>query len=261
MEDEFKTGQYASKYTVEEVTQGDYWYVAPNCESLSKELREAIFYALDNSAICQAMGGQYVPADAFGNSAYKDWDDSLKLTGTYVTDYNVDKAKELLTKAGYSGQDIKLVCVNNETAKAAAQMIQVLMQQVGVNVKINAVTNDTYNTLTGPDGSANWDIIVNTLGGPSMVGSWHLVFDNEVNNGKTLTLVSDDKLQQLYEAANADATHDTEHMRALEDYVVENAYLDVIGNVKTALIYTKNLSKMYYREGYYTPGASTLAAA
>ena len=206
------------------------------------------------------MGGQYVPAEAFGNSAYKDWDDSLAMKDSYITDYDVDKAKELLKTAGYNGQEIKLVCVNNEAAKAAAQMMQVLLQQVGVKLTINAVTNDTYNTLTGPTGSKNWDIIVNTLGGPSMVGSWHLVFDNEVNDGKTLTLVADDRLQSLYDAANADATHDTEHMRALEDYVVDNAYLDVIGNVSTALVYTKNLSKMYYREGYYTPGASTFAA-
>lgn len=260
MSEEFETGQYSDQYTVEDVQQGDYWYIGPNCESMNTDLRKAIFYAIDNAALCKAMGGQYVPATTFGNSAYVDYDESLEATDTYVTDYDQDKAKEYLASSGYNGETLKLICVNNETAVAASQMVQVLLEQVGIKVEINAVTNDTYNTTTSAAHADEWDMMLNSVGGPSMVGSWHLTMDNEVNAGITMTMVDDPKLQELYEAANADATHDAEHMRATIDYVIDNAYLYPIADIHTALVYPKDMTSMYYREGYYTPGASTFAA-
>lgn len=244
-------------FSVVEVTQGDYWYLAPNAESVDENLRKAIFYALDSAAICTAMGGQYVPANSIGNEAYSDWDDSLAMTGSYLDTYDMDKAKEYLEQSDYNGETLTLICVSNETAKNACTMVQVLLSQVGINVEINAVTNDIYNTITSPAHSSEWDMMLNTLGGPSMVGSWHLIMDNEVNNGVTFSLIDDPKLQELYEAANADATHDAAHMKECLDYVIDNAYIYVLANMSTALVYTSDLQEMYYREGYYTPGAST----
>ncbi|GAA0802775.1 ABC transporter substrate-binding protein [Clostridium sp. AF19-22AC] len=244
------------RYKVEEVVQGDYWYIAPNGQRMGEDLRKAVYYAIDNQAVSTAMGGQYVPSTSLGNSAYADYDEALELDGTYITDYDVDKAKDYLDKAGYKGETLKLICVNNETATAAAQMIQVLLEQAGIKLEINAVTNDTYNTMTSPTYSDQWDMMINTIGGPSMVGSWHLLMDNEVNNGLTFSLIEDSKLQELYETATADATHDTEHMREVLDYVIDKGYLYSIANVSTALVYTANMEEMYYREGYYTPGAA-----
>lgn len=257
MLEEFQTGDQSANYNVEIITQGDYWYVAPNAETVNRDLREAVYYALDNDTIAQAMGGTYVAATTFGSEAFADYDPSLALTDTYVTDYDPEKAKELVASSGYNGETLTLVCVNNEVAVKAATMIQLMLQQVGINLEINAVTNDTYNTITSPAYSDQWDFMMNTLGGPSMVGSWHLMLDNEVNDGLTFSLIDDPKLQELYEAAVADATHDTEHMRAVLDYVVENAYVYPMAGISSGLVYTKDISKMYYREGYYTPGAAT----
>lgn len=256
MEEEFKTGQYADRYSVEEIQQGDYWYIAPNCQALNEDLRKAIFYAIDNEALCTAMGGQFVPATTFGNSAYADYDPSLEATGTYLTDYDVEKAKEYLAASGYNGETLRLTCINNEVPTKAAQMIQVLLQQVGVTIEINAVTVDMYNTITSAAHADEWDLMLNQVGGPSMVGSWHLTMDNEVNDGLTMTMVDDPKLQELYEAATADATHDAAHMKETIDYVTDNAYLYVVSSIKTALVYPKTVESMYYREGYYTPGAA-----
>lgn len=259
MLEEFQTGNQSEKYDVEIITQGDYWLTAPNSESINADLRRAIFYSLDNATITQAMGGSYVPAETFGTNAFVDYDESLKLTGTYVTECDLDKAKEYVASSGYDGRTLKIVCVNNETSTAAATMVQLMLTQVGINAEINAVTNDIYNTITGPSHSDEWDIMLQRLGGPNMVGSWHLLFDNEVNSGKTLSLVEDAHLQDLYEAACADATHDAEHMRELLDYVVDNAIAYPMAEISTGLVYTKDISQMYYREGYFTPGAATFA--
>ena len=257
MLEEFETGKYASEYNVEVVTQGDYWFLAPNGQTVNEDLRKAIFYALDNTTLCKFMGGSFAPATTIGTEAFSDYDPSLEMTGTFITDYDVEKAKEYLASSGYDGRELVIITTNSEVASKAVQAIQILLTQVGINTKINSVTPDVYNTLTSPAHSAEWDIMVQTLGGPNMVGAWHLIFDNEVNSGITFSLNDDPQLQELYEAATADATHDTEHMRAVLDYNNEKAYIYPIAKISTGLVYTKAIQQMFYREGYYTPGAAT----
>ena len=260
MLDEFQTGAYSSKYNVEIITQGDYWLMAPNGKSTDENLRKAIFYAMDNATLCKFMGGSFTPATTIGTEAFADYDPSLEMTGTFITDYDVNKAKEYLAQSNYDGRELVIITTNNEVGSKAIQAIQILLQQVGINSKLNAVTADIYNTLTSPAHADEWDIMVQTLGGPSMVGSWHLIFDNEVNNGITFSMHEDPTLQELYEAAVADETHDAEHMRAVLDYNNEHAYIYPIAKISTGLVFTKDIQEMFYREGYYTPGAATFAA-
>lgn len=259
MLDEFQTGAQSERYNVEIITQGDYWFMAPNAQTINEDLRKAIFYATDNATLCKAMGGAFTPATTIGTEAFTDYDPSLEMTGTYITEYDLELARQYVASSGYDGREIVIVTTNSETSSKACQMLQAMLMQVGIKSKINAVTVDTYNTITSPAHSAEWDILMQNLGGPNMVGSWHLIFDNEVNNGITLSLVEDAKLQELYKTATADATHDAEHMRACLDYVVENAYVYPIAKISTGLVYTKDISKMFYREGYYTPGAATFS--
>ena len=257
MLDEFQTGAQSKNYKVEIMTQGDYYLMAPNAQTVNEDLRKAMFYAVDNSVLCRAMGGSYSPATTLGTEAFSDYDESLEMTDTFITEYNLDKAKELVKSSGYDGREIVILSSNQEVTSKACQMLQVMLLQAGINSKINLVTPDVYNTLTSPAHSSEWDMMVQQLGGPNMVGSWHLIFDNEVNNGLTFSLIEDEHLQELYEAAVADATHDAEHMRAALDYNVEHAYIYPIAKISTGLVYTNDIQEMFYREGYYTPGAST----
>lgn len=254
---EFETGAQSENYNVEVITQGDYWYMAPNGQTTDENLRKAMYYSLDNGTLATAMGGTCNPATSIGTEGFSDWDDSLNLDGTYITDYDPEKAKEYLAESDYDGRTLTILCVNNEQAVAAATMMQLMFEQVGIKSEINAVTNDTYNTVTSPAYSDEWDLMLNTIGGPNMVGSWHLLFDNEVNNGLTFSLIEDDQLQELYEAAVADATHDAEHMRAVLDYVVDKGYVYSMCKMSAGLVYTKDIAKMFYREGYFTPGAAS----
>ena len=260
MLDEFQTGAQSENYTVEIVTQGDYWYMAPNVQNVNLDLRKAIFYATESATLCKAMGGSFVAATTIGTEAFSDYDPSLEMTGTYITDYDVELAKRYVASSGYDGRELVILTPNSETSSKATQMLQAMLLQAGINSKINAVTFDIFNTLTSAAHSDEWDIMVTTLGGPNRVGSWHLLFDHEVNDGYTFSMAQDPTLQELYEAACADATHDAEHMRACLDHVIESAYVYPIAKISTGLVYTKDIEQMYFREGYYTPGAATFRA-
>ena len=257
MLEEFQTGAQSANYNVEIITQGDYYLIAPNAQTVNEDLRKAIFYSVNNQVMCQAMGGSYTPATTLGTEAFSDYDPSLEMDGTFITEYDVNKAKEYVASSGYDGRELVILSSNQEVTSKACQMLQAMLLQAGINSKINLVTPDVYNTLTSPAHSGEWDMMVQQLGGPNMVGSWHLIFDNEVNNGITFSLIEDEHLQELYEAAVADATHDAEHMRAALEYNIEHAYIYPIAKISTGLVYTKDIAQMFYREGYYTPGAAT----
>lgn len=255
MMEEFESGALADQYTTEVTVSGDYYYIAPNCLNLDENLRKAIFYAIDNASVATAMGGTYVPMDTFGTSYFNDYDESLILDGTYVTDYDMDKAKEYLAASDYDGRTLVLLTNNSEAARAAAQMVQAFLLQIGVQTEIQSVTQDNFQTSIAQE--SGWDLGMNTIGGPDMVGAWHLLFDDEVNGDATTCWVRDEELQNLYETACADATHDAEHMRACLDYVIEHAYCYSLVGTSSALVYSNKITDLYKREGYYTVAAST----
>lgn len=76
----------------------------------------------------------------------------------------------------------------------------------------------------------------------------------------SLNFINDPELFELYDVAIADATHTSENMKAVIDYVFENAYIYPVAYGITARVYAKDkLTSLYYREGYVTLTASTYA--
>ena len=68
----------------------------PNSPFASAEVRQAVSYAIDRVSIAKLMGGFQVPAYQLPSPSYKAYDSSYK-----GTPLDVEKAKELLAKAGY----------------------------------------------------------------------------------------------------------------------------------------------------------------
>ncbi|MBE6016546.1 MAG: ABC transporter substrate-binding protein [Lachnospiraceae bacterium] len=252
-------GPFADKYTAEELVQGDYIFVHCNCwdTKLTSDvnLRKAIWYAIDSAAVCVAMGGNYAPMDTIGNSAYPDWDDSMGDQETYMNTYDPDLAKDYLSKSNYKGEELTLICESNEAQQNAAVMIQAQLDQIGIKVKINALANSLMRT-TEADHDA-WEISIASIGGPSLVGSYNRLMGNgtyEIDGKKyNVSFVSDDKMQELYETAKADATHDTEHIQEAIDYTTkENAFFYALAQPATAIVCSKNVAKLYKREHNFT---------
>jgi hypothetical protein len=70
--------------------------------------------------------------------------------------------------------------------------------------------------------------------------------------------VKDAELQRLFEVANAIDTHTAENLTALENYVLANGYFYAIGSPRINMVYSKNISKVVFRESeFIRPGACT----
>lgn len=127
---------------------GTFWeYLGMNCESgvlQDKAVRQAIAYAIDREAINTVvkMGHATVLTDANIPATHEDYCGA----NTYAAQ-DLEKAKQLLSDAGYGEGDIKLVLkVGSDWQYQvdAAQIIKQQLAEVGIEVSIEAMESGVY---------------------------------------------------------------------------------------------------------------------
>lgn len=122
----------------------------------SKELRQAVNYALDRQAIVKAIYGNSATV-ANGPIAPTIWGYNPDVKG-YTRD--VAKAKELMAQAGYpNGLEITMTVSDSTERVDIATMVQNQLKEIGITVKVNTFENATY-----LDGIINADYEMFVLG-------------------------------------------------------------------------------------------------
>ena len=103
------------------------------------KVRQALNYAINRNAINQALfSGRGIPAWSFFPSTSPYYDKSL--TNDYA--FNVKKAKQLLTEAGYPhGFTTSMMYVPLEEDSQVASVLQEEWKQIGVTLKLPATSN------------------------------------------------------------------------------------------------------------------------
>jgi len=258
------------EFVVEVSYASDYCFMGFNMDPASPfandlNLRMAVAYALDSDSIAEAMPGSYTAMYTYGTPYFKDYDPAWETDESYCNTFNLDLAKDYLAKSDYVANGspmITVICKSAESDKNAVQMIVSQLAALGINVEMKAVDAATFQTDTMA--TDNWDLLFfNPMGGKDLVSSWKLALadmGNTRTDGDTGSLIfhNDDKLFELYDVATADATHTLENMKAVIDYVFENAYIYPVAYSVSARIYRADtISDIYYREGYETLPAST----
>jgi peptide/nickel transport system substrate-binding protein len=262
---QFEEDKYADLYKVDVIEKGDYWFLTPNLFNpllQDKNLRLAMWYGMDSTSIALIMGGTYAPMITFGNSTYPDWDDSFAEKENYMTTYDTDLAKEYLAKSGYSGEELILLGDSSEATKNAMQLIQSQLGQIGINLKIESSTGTMSSTTFSQ--TEGWDLSIAGIGGSNLVGSFHRLFSNEINEHEgtaySIGWIKDDHLQSLYETTKA--KDDTESISAILDYVIENGYSYALVGSSSGVVYTTGINELYLREGKVaTIGPSTFVGS
>ncbi len=256
-------GQYADKYNVTTMESTDYYYMLPNMSEDNTlvgndlNLRLAIYYSLDNETIATVMGNDNVPLYSLGTTAYPDFDESWNDDPSYINTYDPELAAEYLAASNYNGEEITLIGLSNEEVKLAMQMMQVEMEAIGLNVKIQ--TYEKSFLLTVLEETTGWDLYVSSTGGNTITSSWERIISQSENDGWTAGWLKDDKLQELFDTASADATHTPENLKACLDYVYEIGCAYGISVWSSSIVYTKDITDICYREGYWVIGGCKFA--
>lgn len=194
----------------------------------SKDLRQAIYYALDNDGIAAMFSSGYaVPVWDISNSNYPDYYEAeYKASGAdNIYSYNLDKAKELLASSGYdTSRSIKLLCSSDQACTDIAEIIKTYLSQVGLDVAIDAYQGNMMSTVA--EDPTNWDIyLLQYASTDYAINVWEKVLNKaKYSWGGTINFVVDETLQEMLSEVRTPEGHTKENVIAFHDYVVDQAW-------------------------------------
>lgn len=191
----------------------------------SLELRQAILYALDNATIASALG---IPAQEVYALQPNLVDSPTSWStgeGRDYYSYNIEKAKELVSASGYSGETITLMYVDSTANTNAATLMQDELREIGVNIEMSQV--DQMAAFEYQYDAAKWDIRLATLGGGAYLSQvlkswWSGDAMQHLPDGENIAMVPDATLDDLFLALLADPSE--ANIAAWDEYFNSMAY-------------------------------------
>ncbi len=152
-----KTNQANVKDRVVESTDICRRYIAFNQHKpllKNQKLREALYYGLDRTSYRNAHGGERLSAVI--DSIIPPNLDGYRPEEFFKVPPEGDqaKAKQLLTQAGYNGEELILGTANKGLAVKAAEAAQASWKAIGVNVHIRTIPGDNYFSTQQRDSAA-----------------------------------------------------------------------------------------------------------
>jgi len=252
-------GKYSDKFNTAQKYSNHTWFMVgnntPGKPTADLNLRLAIFWAIDNVALANAVGG--VIADkgfsAPTNEDYvPEWDKQV----TYVNTVDLTKAKDFLSKSSYKGEKLLMVGSNSEQAKTALQVMQTMMDQIGVKVEIKTMEPATLGSLTTkPDA---WDLYFADCGGEFIINMMNRIFNTADYGGEySLGFVKDPEFLALFKTAANKDTWNHQTVDAVYQYALAHAYVYPLFNDFFNTAYIKDITQLYWFDQWYLPNACT----
>jgi len=128
------------------------------------KLRHAVLAALNNDEIMLASFAKpelYTLDPGYMNLNQTQW--ATDAGAEYYNQANVEKAKQLLSEAGYNGEEITLLTTKDYNEMYTATLvIQEQLRQIGMNVKVDNYDFPTF--LETKNDRSKWDLFVASTG-------------------------------------------------------------------------------------------------
>lgn len=180
-------------------------------------LRMAICYAVDSAAIAAGISYPAYPVYGLQPNMFDAPESWTTGEGREYYDYDLEKAKELLNAAGYSGENLTVMYIDQPAITDTMIMMQSKLREAGINIDLlplEAGTLDTYRSDYG-----KWDIISDIMGGGYYLANTLKKFwsgDYTDANDNIVLGIRDDKLDELYLAVRDEGT--AEATEAFDQY-------------------------------------------
>ncbi|WP_276352183.1 ABC transporter substrate-binding protein [Cohnella caldifontis] len=113
------------------------------------KVRQALSYAIDRQALVDSLNFGYgMPTNQYGIPGTWSYNDEVKIG------YDPDKAKQLLSEAGYgNGFKTELTFANGPDAVQLYTAVQAYLAKVGIDVQLVPVENAKFREISGAKGS------------------------------------------------------------------------------------------------------------
>ena len=249
-------GEYADKYNVYRAASATLYALLFNCyeghAGNDINFRIACCYGLSADAVATGAGPTYFAVKGFGSSGQTDFDPSLDNDENWQTQFDLAKAQEYLAKSSYGGETLVFNCGTREEDKNMAQVIQGLLEVLGVKCKIEALEQNVSEAYL-PDPS-KWDLhLVGTMGGQSFVAGANRQFgrvdyktEPYIGYADCLGFQNDDKLFELFNKAASQEFFSKETTAEFARYIVDNAYMKALCGTYNNTVYTKKCAELAF---------------
>lgn len=224
----------------------------------SKELRQAVAYAIDTTAICTAVL-DCAPAHTVGNTNFGSYQDAWDTEPYY--EFDLAKAQELFAASGFAAGElnVKLLAQNDPRSGLLAQVIQAALAELGIAVEINQVEASVFNELQY-DPTA-FDIVIGAAaGGDFAISPWLLIYEHNRNNGSTSSFFVDEQLQSLLMTVASIDGFNADNLNAFNTYQKEQLYSYGLLSYYNNVVAVSGITALVRdTRGQIIPGACTYA--
>ncbi len=187
----------------------------------SKELRQAVCYAIDAAGVLQGTGGYGKQAVTFGSPVFADVDPDWKTDDYYA--FDVDKAKELIAASGVdTSKEIRIM------VKSAAENVKIatIIQGYLMSAGFPSVTIGELDSAAFADSKYNADLYDIRIDDASYtcLGDLWTQFLNSGKNDVSYAQIKDEALEELLAKLGTKEGRSKENINAAHEYIKENAY-------------------------------------
>ncbi|MCD7957144.1 MAG: ABC transporter substrate-binding protein [Lachnospiraceae bacterium] len=263
-------GSYEDEVGVSVLEDNKQCCLLPNCDESSPmsdvNLRLAVYYAIDNASVVQALGsGTAIATSTLGlSTGCSDYNPEWEEKETYMSTYDPELAKEYLAQSSYNGETLVLMANTDDNGKyeTAAIVIQAFLQAVGINCELMIESKSTVDTLRLDPSNFDMEIASPSFTSYVMEEYKYIFNTDSTETGLTQWYIGDDELMDLYYTAYALETTGTDSMNALYDYIIENGYAYGMFQNYSATAYRtdKIVSVTYQGQHLPVPGSNIYVA-
>lgn len=222
------------------------------------DLRQAICYAIDLNGVVQgATNGSASAAKAMGNRMCVDYNPAWDEQDYY--DYDLNKAKELLSSSGFDTSiTLRVLTASTPTNQTIAQIVQAYLGQIGIKAELNICDSALFKTNI--DDPTAWDLCIDTRMSNDYVTTLSSIL--APYNGKTpVSFVEDEAYGKLALAASSSSTHSPETVEAYMQYTKDTVYVYALMTLKNFYITNDKVADVFVNyKGLIVPGACTFYA-
>jgi peptide/nickel transport system substrate-binding protein len=240
--------EYSDRYEEFPTVSTYYFFMNLKTPPFDKqEVREAVNYAVDSTALARLFGGRLEPTCSFLPPAMPGYEERECPWGDPNEPGDIERARELIQQAGVEGDKVSVYTNNDENRPEIGQYYTDLLNKIGLDAELKTLDGGVYfatigNAKENPQtGFDNW---FQDFPHPGnflfLVNSASIQPTNSQNHGN----VSDPELDKLIDIVNNGPTSDPEVVEAAAEadrLIVDNAYVAPYGSEKLATFVSERM--------------------
>ena len=236
----------------------------PNKITSDPNFRRAMWYALDSEGFVQVLGPELWRAMTCNvANTHPDYQPEWDSWQSYITEYDLNLAKDYLAKTAYKGETIIIFLEDNVNFRAIGVTLQGMLSAVGIKSELLVMNKGLMtSTYIEPD---QWDIALmsSTMAGTgdeAVVRLYNLYsIEKGVAEGYPYNFADDPGFQAKLTECMTKSGYSVENTEELLKYIIENAWSYPIVNQGYITAYKKifaNTNGRKYGNYRHMPTAS-----